>query len=127
MPSKTLPKTSRSGLFVGDRLQAWKGFSLKDRRTKKKPAPIDHQCLHPVRAFGFGTMKMAEMSDLDYNQLRATQEDFFRIETLSSASELVSNFINSLPIFKLWNLLDNKLLADADGQKFATSNSTIQS
>lgn len=128
---KTLPKTEIADMvmFVGDRTGMWKGFShLKDRRTKKKtPHPLTINACILSEAFGFGTMKMAEMSDLDYNQLRATQEDFFRIETLSSASELVSNFINSLPIFKLWNLLDNKLLADADGQKFATSNSTIQS
>jgi TnpA family transposase len=32
-----------------------------------------------------------------------------------------------LPIFKAWNLLDDKLLGDADGQKLATSESTIQS
>ncbi|WP_342221189.1 Tn3 family transposase [Candidatus Fukatsuia endosymbiont of Tuberolachnus salignus] len=39
----------------------------------------------------------------------------------------MANFIHSLPIFKQWNLLDEKLLADADGQKLPTSESTIQS
>ena len=46
---------------------------------------------------------------------------------MCAANDLVSNFINTLPIFKRWNLLDKKVLADADGQKFATSDSTIQS
>ena len=32
-----------------------------------------------------------------------------------------------LPIFKRWNLLDDRILADADGQKIAASDSTIQS
>jgi hypothetical protein len=40
---------------------------------------------------------------------------------------MVGNLIHSLPIFKLWNLMDDKLLADADGQKLPTSESTIQS
>jgi TnpA family transposase len=59
--------------------------------------------------------------------LRSTREDFVRIETLCAASDLVCNFLNTLPIFKIWNLLDDKLLADADGQKFSASNKTIQS
>jgi hypothetical protein len=59
--------------------------------------------------------------------LRSTREDFVRIETLCAASDLVCNFLNTRPIFKIWNLLDDKLLADADGQKFSASNKTIQS
>jgi hypothetical protein len=78
-------------------------------------------------AFGFGQIKMADMSDLSFNLLRATREDFIRIDTLCHVNDIISNHIHSLPIFKLWNLLDNKLLADADGQKFSTSNATIQS
>jgi TnpA family transposase len=77
-------------------------------------------------AFGFGTKKMAEMSDLDILLLRATRQDFIRIDTLCGVNDMVANFIQSLPIFKTWNLLENKILADADGQKFSTSDSTIQ-
>ncbi len=128
---KTLPKTEIADvvMFIGELAGMWKGFThLKDRHIKKKiPYPLAINACILSEAFGFGTMKMAEMSDLEYNQLRSVQEDFFRIETLCTANDLVSNFINTLPIFKLWNLLDEKLLADADGQKFATSNSTIQS
>ncbi len=40
---------------------------------------------------------------------------------------MVLSYMNTLPIFKLWNLIDNKILADADGQKIAASDSTIQS
>ncbi len=78
-------------------------------------------------AFGIGTEKMAEMSDLNYNLLRSTQEDFIRIETLCASNDAVGNLIHSLPIFKLWNLMDDKLLGDADGQKLPTSESTLQS
>jgi hypothetical protein len=35
--------------------------------------------------------------------------------------------VHSLPIFKLWDLVDNKTLGDGDGQKLPTSESTIQS
>ena len=40
---------------------------------------------------------------------------------------MASNLLHSLPIFKQWNLINEKLLADADGQKLPTSESTIQS
>lgn len=67
------------------------------------------------------------MSDLELDQLRSTREDFVRVETLCAANDIVSNHINALPIFKQWNLMDDKVLADADGQKFTTTDSTIQS
>lgn len=80
-----------------------------------------------LEAFGVSEMKMAEMSDLNFNLLRSTREDFIRVDTLCAVNDRVSNLIYALPIFKEWDLLDNKLLADSDGQKHATSESTIQS
>jgi TnpA family transposase len=128
---KTLPKTEIADLvmFIGERTGMWNAFShLKDRYTKrKKPHPLALNACILSEAFGFGTIKMSEMSNLDFNLLRSTREDFVRIESLCAANDLVGNFVNTLPIFKIWNLLDDKLLADADGQKFATSDSTIQS
>ena len=67
-------------------------------------------------AFGFGTLKIADMSDLELNQLRSMREDFIRVDTLCAANNIVSNHIHSLSIFKRWNLMDEKVLADADGQ-----------
>lgn len=128
---RTLPKVEIADvvMFIGELAGVWNGFThLKDRYTKrKKPLPLTLNACILSEAFGFGTMKMSEMSDLDFNVLRSTREDFVRIETLCAANDLIGNFIHTLPIFKIWNLLDEKVLADADGQKFATSDSTIQS
>lgn len=128
---RTLPKAEIADvvMFIGELTGMWHGFThLKDRYTKrKKTAPLALNACILSEAFGFGTIKMSEMSDIDYSALRSTREDFVRIETLCAANDLVSNFINGLSIFKIWNLLDDKLLADADGQKFATTDSTIQS
>ena len=55
------------------------------------------------------------------------REDFIRVDTLCAANDIVSNHIHALPIFKQWNLMDEKVLADADGQKHSTTDSTIQS
>ena len=48
---------------------------LKDRYTKqKKPLPLALNACILSEAFGFGTIKMSEMSDLDFNMLRSTRE-----------------------------------------------------
>ncbi|ELZ7234018.1 Tn3 family transposase [Vibrio parahaemolyticus] len=128
---RTLPKTEIADvmMFIGELTGMWHGFThLKSRYTKrKKPVPLALNACILSEAFGFGTIQMSEMSDIDYSVLRSTREDFVRIETLCAANDWVSNFINGLSIFKIWNLLDDKLLADADGQKFETTDSTIQS
>ena len=128
---KNLPKVDIANIvmFIGDRIGMWSAFThMKDRYTKrKKPLPLAINACLLSEAFGFGTLKMADMSDLEISQLRAMREDFVRVDTLCAANEIVSNHIHSLPIFNQWNLMDEKVLADADGQKFATTDSTIQS
>lgn len=116
-------------MYIGDRINMWQSFThMKTRyNKKKKPVVLAVNACILSDAFGIGIEKMAEMSDLNYNLMRSTQEDFMRIETLCAANDMVGNLIHSLPIFKLWNLMDDKLLADADGQKLPTSESTIQS
>lgn len=116
-------------MYIGDRIGMWRSFTHMKTRYNKKKTPVAlavNACILSD-AFGIGIEKMAEMSDLNYNLMRSTHEDFMCIETLCAANDMVGNLIHSLPIFKLWNLMDDKLLADADGQKLATSESTIQS
>lgn len=116
-------------MFIGDLIGMWDEFThIKDRYTKRKrPVVLAVNACLLSEAFGFGAMKMADMSDLPFSLLRSTREDFIRLDTLCTANDRISNYIHSLPIFKLWNLVEDKTLADADGQKFATSDSTIQS
>jgi hypothetical protein len=128
---KTLPQVDIADIVmhIGDRINIWSHFThIKTRyNKKKKPAPLAINACVLSDAFGIGTEKMADMSDLNHNLLRSTQEDFIRIDTLCAASDGACNIVHSLPIFKGWNLMDDKLLADADGQKLPTSESTIQS
>jgi len=128
---KNLPKVEIANIimYMGDLIGMWGAFThIKDRYAKrKKPIPQAINASLLSEAFGFGALKMADMSDLELNQLRSTREDFIRVDTLCAANDIVSNHIHALPIFKQWNLLDDKVLADADGQKFATTDSTIQS
>lgn len=128
---KTLPKAILPDvmMYVGDYINMWTGFShMKTRYNKKKtPVKLALNAAILAQAFGISTEQMADMSDLSHNLLRSTQEDFIRVDTLCETNVLVCNFIHSLPIFKKWNLMGDKLMADADGQKLPTSKSTIQS
>lgn len=128
---KTLPKLEIADLlmFIGDRTNMRDGFTHQKYRyiKRQKAMPLAINACLLSEAFGFGVNRMADMSDIDIHILRATRYDYIRVDTLCSVNDMVANFIKSLPIFKIWNLLENKVIADADGQKFATSNSTIQS
>lgn len=126
-----IPKVEISNLLkcMGDLVGMWSVFTHSKNRYSKKTAPqstVLTACIL-AEAFGVGAQRMSEMSDLDSTTLRSTSQDFMNVRNLSNANDLVCNYIYSLPIFKLWNLLDNKLLADADGQKQSTNFNTIQS
>lgn len=116
-------------MYIGDCVNMWDSFShMKSRYTKKKKAnPLALNACILSDAFGIGIEKMFEISDFDYNFLRSTQEDFMRIDSLEFANDQVCNLVHALPIFKQWNLIADKLLADADGQRLPTRESTIQS
>jgi len=128
---KKLPKVAVADVlaFMGDHSYFWGAFThMKGRYTKKKkPHLLSLIACVIARAFGLDPAKMADMSDLNFNLLRATDEDLIRMDTLCGANDENSNYINTLPIFRLWNLIDDKLLADVDGQKHPTNNKTIQS
>lgn len=128
---KNLPKEPISDImmFIGDLTNMWLGFDhIKDRYIKKKlPEKLVINASVLAEAFGFNSTKMGEMSDINPNLLKAAREDFIRVNTLCAVNDIVNDYTNSLPIFRVWDLIENKILADADGQKFSTSNSTIQS
>ncbi len=98
---KTLPQSELANviMFMGERIPLWKSFThLKDRYVKrKKPVTLALNGCLMSEAFGGGELKMAEMSDLNFNLLRSTREDFIRISTLCAANDRTSNYIHSLP------------------------------
>lgn len=126
-----LPKIEIAELihFIGNKINLWEGFThIKHRYVKqKKPEKLAMIAGILSEAFGFSVGEMSEICDINLHTLRSNREDFIRLETFSSANDIICNYIYELEIFKAWNLLDGELLADADGKKHQTSNSTIQS
>ena len=127
---KNLPQIEIADLFkfTGDMINLWDGFDhIKHKYIKrKKPEPLYITAAILAEAFGISIESIAEMSDLNINSLNSTKIDFIRTETLQNTNDIVSNYINTLPIFKAWNLLGEQTLADTDGKKHKSTDTTLQ-
>lgn len=66
----------------------------------------------------FGLYKIANISDRSFNDLRAAQANYLRVETLRAANDVISNKTASLPIFEYYQIDDNGQYGSIDGQKF---------
>jgi len=84
---KNLPKVEISNLLqcIGDIVGFWEDFKhSKDRYTKRKdPAPIFLNAGILAEAFGLGSKKLSEMSDLNYAILRSISKDCIKCTPLS--------------------------------------------
>lgn len=67
-----------------------------------------------------GIYKMAENCNLNYDRMQGQLKNFIRFETLHEANDIISNAIVDLPIFKYWDIHEERLHASVDGQKFGT-------
>jgi len=71
-----------------------------------------------------GLGKMGEISDLSYQTLATTSENFLRLETLRTANDQISNATAKLPIFHHYDI-GGTVHSSSDGQKFETRLPTI--
>jgi TnpA family transposase len=71
-----------------------------------------------------GLGRMGEVSDIGYQALATTSDNFIRLATLRAANDRVSNAIAALPIFGHYDIGD-ALHSSSDGQKFETRIHTI--
>ncbi len=67
-----------------------------------------------------GILRMANMSNLDYQSLLTTEQNFVRLDTLKSAGNWLSESIAKLAIFSDWNIAPDLVFAGVDGQKHQT-------
>ena len=65
----------------------------------------------------YGLFKIASASDRSVATLRTVNDNHIRPETLKEANDIISNAIAELPIFKHFNIHEDKLFGSIDGQK----------
>ena len=126
---ENLPNTNIGDLvsYVINTTQINKHFThIQQRFTKNK---IDFNNMIAVliaNATGIGARKMAEISDMNINELITTEKNYFRLNTLRKANDEMVNHIAKLPVFKFYTLSDYGIHASVDGQKVETRYNTIK-
>ncbi len=73
-----------------------------------------------------GMGRMGQVSDINYQLLASTSDNFIRLETLNEANDLISNAIAELSIFHHYDI-DSTIHSSSDGQKFEARINTINS
>jgi TnpA family transposase len=73
-----------------------------------------------------GMGRMGQVSDINYQLLTSTSDNFIRLETLNEANDLISNAIAELSIFHHYDI-DSTIHSSSDGQKFEARINTINS
>jgi hypothetical protein len=91
-------------------------FQSKQQRTQ----PDLNDILACILGNGtnFGLYKIANISDRSFNDLRTTQANYLRADTLREANDAISNMTASLPIFEYYRINDQGQHGSIDGQKF---------
>lgn len=72
-----------------------------------------------------GLSDMAGRSDMEYNRLKRTTDNFIRPQTLRRANKIIVDITSELPIFSHYNIAQNRLHSSSDGQKFSTRFDTV--
>lgn len=125
-----LPQVSINDVldFVNEQTDFMASFThILDRYVKNE---ADNQCLAAsLVAYGtnIGLGKMAEISDMGFNELFTAAGNFIRLENLKTANDKISNAMGKLPIFKYYNIGEETIHSSSDGQKYETHFATINS
>lgn len=72
-----------------------------------------------------GLADMAARSDMEYNHLKRTFQNFIRGQTLQLANQIIADAIAKLPMFTDYNIKTGTVHSSSDGQKFPTRFDTI--
>jgi len=113
--------------FVDQEIGFLKAFEHV-RNPQANNTSINNNLIASLIANGtnYGLYRMAHISDRSYEQLRQTQANYIRLETLNHANDIISNAIAKLPIFEHYNIQDSTLHASVDGQKFECRMNTFK-
>lgn len=124
---ETLPQLNISRVldFVNGHCQFMRYFEHILGRYSKQSAdePLISACL-VAWATNMGLGRMGEISDINFETLTSTSQNFLRVETLKAANDCISNAIGAVEIFRQYDL-GGVVHSSSDGQKFETAIATF--
>lgn len=97
---------------------------LQPRYTKQSNLENSLFAVLIAKAMNHGHLNMAEISNIPYPHLQEVSASYFRLATLKSANDLISNAIKTLPIFPCYSIDLLLLFSSIDGQKFTVKSET---
>lgn len=112
---------------VNKRCEFTASFTHIQPRYSKQPVKED--CLIGTllaQAMNNGNLNMADISDIPYASLQETLQSHVRIATLKNACDLISNDIESMPIFPFYSFDLGVLYGGVDGQKYEANTPTLK-
>lgn len=112
-------------LFVDRRTDFMESFEHVLGRYRKS-APSKPAIVASLMAYAtnIGLGRMADISNLTYQELSTTAASFIRLETLKEANDRIANATARLPIFRHFDI-DEVVHSSSDGQKFEAAIPTI--
>lgn len=97
---------------------------LHKGNTKKVDPTMLRACLLALGT-NHGIGNMAARSDISYNHLNRTAQNFIRAETLQQANQVIADATAKLSMFTHYNIAPDTLHSSSDGQKFSSRFDTI--
>lgn len=105
--------------FVEEKCAFLKAFTpLQSYSAKKTPEKGDIFACLLAQALNHGMGKMADISDISYDKLRETLQQYLQADTLKAANDKLIHAIEALPIFAYYDIDLVTRYASLDGQKY---------
>jgi len=125
---KTLPNISVTNLLqvVHEHTGFLNEFThIKPHYSKSKMDDMAISAALVANGTNLGVDRMYDLCDIAQSDLHNADKNYIRLATLRASNDRISNAIFQLDIFKHWNLIDDLLLASADGQKKRTERDVL--
>jgi len=113
--------------FVDDKCNFLEAFApLQPRYSKQGPGKDRLIASLMSQAFGYGNYQMAESSDISYDALEFTCQQYLCLSNLKNANDVLTNSIAKLPIYPYFSLDLELIYSSVDGQRFVVSTPNVR-
>lgn len=106
--------------FVNEKTKFLSALKPLQDRYHKEETISDARKIAAIlsKALNYGDYKMAQASDISYQELKTTSSQTLRLDTLKKSNDIICDAIIKLPIYPYYSIDLELLFSSLDGQKF---------
>lgn len=113
--------------FVNDETGFLSAFTpIQPRYTKQLTEDNNLIAVLIAHSMNYGRLKLSKISDISYNTMMYTYQQYLRKSTLQRANDIISNATSKLPIFDYYSYDLLHLYGSVDGQKLGVERPTTK-